>query len=114
MRERVCGGLEGAVFHTDHGAQYASAEFAALCGELGVTQSMGAVGTSADDAACESFHAALKREVLQDRRRRESAEQCRSEVFRRLVRYNSLRRHPTNGQISPAAYEQSHSMNLAA
>lgn len=108
------GGLEGAVFHTDHGAQYASAEFAALCGELGVTQSMGAVGTSADNAACESFHAALKREVLQDRRRWESAEQCRGEVFRWLVRYNSLRRHSTNGQISPAAYEQSHSMDLAA
>ena len=33
--------------------------------ELGVTQSMGAVGTSADNAACESFNATLKRETLQ-------------------------------------------------
>lgn len=108
------GGLAGAIFHTDHGAQYTSAEFAVLCGELDVTQSMGAVGTSADNAACESFHASLKREVLKDRRRWNSAEECRREVFTWLVRYNSRRRHSTNGQISPAAYEQSHSMTLAA
>jgi len=37
-----------------------------LCKELGVTQSMGAVGTSADNSLAESFNAALKREVLQD------------------------------------------------
>ncbi|WAX76411.1 IS3 family transposase [Streptomyces sp. KMM 9044] len=108
------GGLKDAVFHSDHGAQYASTEFAAPCGELGVTQSMGAVGTSADNAACESFPATLKREVLQDRRRWQGTEQCRGEVFRRLVRYNSLRRHSTNGQISPVAYEHSQSMDLAA
>jgi transposase InsO family protein len=108
------GGLDGAVFHTDHGAQYTSAEFALLCEELGVTQSMGAVGTSADNAACESFHASLKREVLQDRRRWDNAEECRREVFAWLVRYNSRRRHSTNGQMSPVAYEQSHSMALAA
>ncbi|TCN39499.1 integrase-like protein [Rhodococcus sp. SMB37] len=38
-------GLGGAVFHSDHGAQYTSKEFAALCARLGVTQSMGKVGT---------------------------------------------------------------------
>ncbi len=32
----------------------------------GVTQSMGAVGTSADNAVAESFNATLKREILQD------------------------------------------------
>ena len=48
------GSLAGAVFHTDHGAQYTSREFASLCSELGVTQSMGAVGTSADNAAAEN------------------------------------------------------------
>jgi transposase InsO family protein len=42
------GSLAGALFHSDHGAQYTSREFADLCSELGVTQSMGSVGTSAD------------------------------------------------------------------
>jgi transposase InsO family protein len=39
------GSLAGAIFHTDHGAQYTSKDFAALCTRLGVTQSMGKVGT---------------------------------------------------------------------
>src|SRR4029453_13457650 len=54
----------GAIFHSDHGAQYASKAFAQLCAQWGVTQSMGAVGTSADNALAESFNATLKRETL--------------------------------------------------
>lgn len=48
------GSLDGAVFHSDNGAQYASKEFAKVCRELGVTRSRGAVGTSADNATAES------------------------------------------------------------
>ena len=33
------GGLAGAVFHSDHGSQYTSREFADICATLGVTQS---------------------------------------------------------------------------
>ncbi|GFH38264.1 hypothetical protein SCWH03_45060 [Streptomyces pacificus] len=47
---RIRGSLASAVFHSDHGAQYTSREFAGVCAELGVRQSMGAVGTSADNA----------------------------------------------------------------
>jgi len=43
------GSLAGAVFHSDHGSVYTSADYAKLCGQLGLTQSMGAVGTSADN-----------------------------------------------------------------
>ena len=32
------------VFHSDHGSQYTSSDFAKLCQELGVTQSMGRSG----------------------------------------------------------------------
>jgi len=46
--------------------QYPSKDFVRLCKELGVTQSMGAVGANADNSLAESFSAALKREVLQD------------------------------------------------
>lgn len=105
---RTRGGLAGAIFHSDHGAQYTSKEFAELCAELGVTQSMGAVGTSADNAACESFHATLKRETLQGAHHYEGAATCRNTVFRWLVRYNTRRRHSTNGHLSPVAYEHLH------
>ena len=36
-----------------------------LCTKLGVRQSMGAVGRSADNALAESFNATLKHELLQ-------------------------------------------------
>jgi transposase InsO family protein len=51
MAAHTRGSLDGAVFHSDHGAQYVSRAFADLCTELGVTRSMGAIGTSADNAA---------------------------------------------------------------
>lgn len=39
------GSLAGAIFHADHGSQYTSEDFANLCRVLGVTQSMGGVGS---------------------------------------------------------------------
>jgi transposase InsO family protein len=100
------GGLTGSVFHSDHGSQYTSMDFANLCRDFGVTQSMGAVGTSADNALAESFNAALKREVLQDDSCWDDAATCRREVFRWLVRYNTKRRHSHCRYVSPAAYER--------
>jgi transposase InsO family protein len=100
------GQLDGAVFHSDHGAQYGSADFAAACGRLGVLQSMGAVGTSADNAAAEAFNASLKRETLQGRKRWSGAREARLAVFRWVTRYNTTRRHSALGQISPINYEQ--------
>ncbi len=112
---RVRGSLVGAVFHSDHGAQYSSREFASFCAELGVRQSMGAVGTSADNALAESFNATLKRETLRGARRFDGARACRLAVFRRTTRYNTRRRHSANGQQAPIAYEQqSATLTLAA
>ncbi|MFJ3338423.1 IS3 family transposase [Streptomyces sp. NPDC086766] len=102
------GGLDGAVFHSDHGSQYASRQFADLCDQLGVTRSMGAVGSSADNAACESFHASLKREPLQGARDYGDAAACRMTVFRWLTRYNTRRRQSANGHLSPDDYERRH------
>ncbi|MEU2915506.1 IS3 family transposase [Streptomyces massasporeus] len=113
--ERTRGSLAGAVFHSDHGAQYTSREFAGVCAELGVRQSMGAVGTSADNALAESFNAALKRETLRGARRYDGARACRLAVFRWTTRYNTRRRHSANGQQAPIAYEQrSATITLAA
>lgn len=62
--QRARGSLKGAIFHSDHGSVYTSKAFSSRCTMLGVTQSMAAVGTSADNALAESFNATLKREVL--------------------------------------------------
>jgi transposase InsO family protein len=101
------GSLAGAVFHADHGSQYTSRDFANLCRQLWVIQSMGGVGSSADNALAESFNAALKREVLQDRSCWPDAASCRREVFRWLARYNTKRRHSRCRYSSPATFERS-------
>lgn len=100
------GNLRGAIFHSDNGAQYASREFAALCDQFGVIRSRGAVGTSADNAAAESFNASLKRETLQGAKRWPGARAARLSVFRWVTRYNTRRRHSALGQQSPITYEQ--------
>lgn len=52
-----------AIFHSDRGSQYTSTEFQDHCAGLGVTQSMGAVGTCWDNAVAESFFATLKSDL---------------------------------------------------
>ncbi|WP_094180161.1 IS3 family transposase [Cellulomonas sp. PSBB021] len=99
------GSLKGAVFHSDHGSVYCSKAYAKLCRKLGLTQSMGAVGSSADNALAESFNATIKREVLQDAACWPDELTCRRQVFTWLVRYNTRRRHSWCGYLSPSNYE---------
>ena len=63
--DQIRGGVAGAKFHSDHGSHCTSKDFAKLYKNLGATQSMGAVGTSVDNALAHSFNATLKHEVLQ-------------------------------------------------
>lgn len=106
------GSLHGAIFHSDHGSVYTSRTYADLCEELGVIQSMGAVGTSADNSLAESFNATLKREVLQDAHAWPTQLACRREVFRWVTRYNTRRRHSWCRYQSPNAYEDTHANKL--
>ena len=102
------GSLTGSVFHSDHGSVYTSKAYALLCKEFGVVQSMGAVGTSADNALAEAFNATAKREVLQEDATWPDQATCRREMFRWLVRYNLTRRHSWCRYSSPTDYENAH------
>ncbi|MFR9859272.1 IS3 family transposase [Corynebacterium striatum] len=102
---KVRGSLDGAIFHSDHGSVYTSQAFRDHCTQLGVRQSMGAVGTSADNALAESFNATLKREVLRDRKVFDSPISCRQEVFRWCMRYNTRRRHSWCNLLAPDDFE---------
>ena len=109
---KVRGSLKGAIFHSDHGSVYTSQAFRDHCAQLGVRQSMGAVGTSADNALAESFNATLKREVLRDRKLFESPISCRQEVFRWCMRYNTRRRHSWCNLLAPDDFEALNSATL--
>ena len=78
---------------------------------------MGRIGSSADNALAESVNAALKRETLQGAKRWASVRlECRHEVFRWLIRYNSRRRHSGLGYRAPVDFEANCAsmMDLAA
>ena len=107
------GSLVGAIFHSDHGSVYTSKAYAALCEQLGVTQSTGVVGTSADNSLAESFNATLKRELLAGRSAFPDQATAYRAVFRWANRYNTRRRHSAIGNISPNAYEAARSATLA-
>lgn len=109
-RER--GSLQGAIFHSDHGSVYTSKAYTSLCEQLGVTQSMGAIGSSADNALAESFNAALKRELLEGRSVFPDAATAYRAVFRWANRYNTKRRHSAIGNIAPNTYETAVSTTL--
>lgn len=98
-------GVDGVVFHSDRGSQYTSAEFAELCEQLDVVQSMGATGVCWDNAEAESFFGTLKRELAHN-----STWPTRADARRDLIRwiegwFNPRRLHSTLGYHSPIETE---------
>jgi len=90
-----------AIFHTDKGAQYTSAAFAAFCTDRQVRTSLGRTGVCWDNAAAESFFASLKNEMyyrytFSTRARARFAVADYIEVF-----YNRRRLHSTLGYRTP-------------
>jgi len=105
--------LAGAVFHSDHGAVGLHQQrLRQLCVQLGVTQSMDAIGSSADNALAGSFNATLKREILQDTACWADETTYRRPVFAWIVRYNTRRRHSWCGYQPPSTCESRYAATL--
>jgi transposase InsO family protein len=105
MAAAVRGGdVAGVIFHTDKGGEYVGDLFARACSSLGVTQSMGRVGSALDNAAAESFNSTLEHELL-SRKQFETTDQARREVARFIDAYNHQRRHSSCEMLAPVAYE---------
>jgi transposase InsO family protein len=99
------GVVAGVVFHTDQGGEYTGEVFAAACRSAGVTQSMGRTCSALDNAVAESFNSTLEFELLRDQRFA-TREQARRAVAAWIDEYNTIRRHSTNGLLSPVDYER--------
>jgi putative transposase len=90
-----------AVFHSDRGTQYTSAEFTRFCKAHGVRTSVGRTGQCWDNAAAESFFAALKNEMYH-RQAFPSPVRARFAVADYIeVFYNRQRLHSTLGYRTP-------------
>jgi transposase InsO family protein len=105
MAAAVRGGdVDGVVFHSDKGGEYVGDLFAQACEALGVTQSMGRVGSALDNAAAESFNSTLEHELL-SRNHFETIDQARRVVARFIDAYNHRRRHSSCEMLPPVTYE---------
>jgi putative transposase len=96
-----------AIFHSDRGSNYTSAEFAAVLGGLGIRQSVGRTGICFDNALAESFNAALKVERVH-RTVYPTRKKAREDIARYIeLRYNRMRLHSALGYRTPQeAYDE--------
>ena len=105
MASAVRGGnVDGVIFHSDKGSEYTADLFGSACDALGVTQSMGRVGSALDNAAAESFNSTLEHELL-SRHKFATRDAARLRVARFIDNYNHRRRHSSCEMLSPVAYE---------
>jgi transposase InsO family protein len=91
----------GAVFHSDRGSNYTSAEFAAALDRLGIRQSVGRTGTCFDNALAESVNAAVKVELV-NRTVYPTRKKAKEDIARYIeLRYNRTRLHSGLGYRTP-------------
>lgn len=103
MRRRIP--LEGAIFHTDQGIEYAGDRFQAALKEAELKASMSGKGRCLDNATAESFFHTFKTESFYQRKFEDLA-QIKKEFTSYIYFYNNERLHSSLGYVSPREYEQ--------
>jgi putative transposase len=92
---------EGAIFHSDRGSNYTSAEFAGVLESLGIRQSVGRTGICFDNALAESVNGTLKVELVH-----RTVYATRQKAYDHIaqwieLRYNRTRLHSALGYRTP-------------
>ena len=102
------GDVKGVIFHSDRGSEYVSSRFKRACRRLGVTQSMGRVGSCFDNAVSEAFNSVLKVEYVH-RHTFATRTEARLKIATWITGfYNTRRLHSVCGYRSPIDYEHKH------
>jgi putative transposase len=103
---------EGLIHHSDRGSQYASIDYTDKLKQANITISMSRKGNCYDNACIESFHSALKKELIYQKKYRTRDEAMMS-IFDYLVGfYNSKRIHSSLNYLSPSQFERQYYMKL--
>jgi putative transposase len=91
--------------HSDRGSQFRSRAFVGVLKDHGLVGSMGRVASAADNAAIESFHSLLQKNVLNSRRW-ETREELRLEIVTWIEKkYHRQRRKRRLGKLTPVEFE---------
>jgi transposase InsO family protein len=93
------------VVHSDRGSQFRARSFRAVLAAAGLQGSMGRVASAGDNAAMESWHALLQKNVLDRRRWRTRDELHQAIVFWTEHTYNRRRRQRALGKLTPVEFE---------
>lgn len=91
----------GAIFHSDRGSNYTSAEYAAVLEGLNIRQSVGRTGICYDNALAESVNGTVKVELVH-RTVYATRRQAMDDIARYIeLRYNKTRLHSALGYRTP-------------
>jgi transposase InsO family protein len=93
------------VVHSDRGSQFRSRAFRAVLAAAGLTGSMGRVAAAGDNAAMESFHSLLQKNVL-NRQRWATRDELRYAIIHWIEHtYHRRRRQRALGKLTPVEFE---------
>lgn len=97
--------VAGCIVHSDRGSQFRSRKFVRALRRHSQVGSMGQVGSSADNAAMESFFALLQKNVL-NRKQWRTRDELRIAIITWIERtYHRRRRQDALGRLTPIEYE---------
>jgi putative transposase len=103
---------EGLIHHSDRGSQYASIDYTNKLKEAKIIISMSRKGNCYDNACIESFHSAIKKELIYQKKYT-TRDEAKMSIFSYLVGfYNSKRIHSTLGYVSPNVFEKQYLLKL--
>jgi putative transposase len=100
--------LNEVVHHSDRGSQYTSIRFAERLAEAGIQPSVGAVGSSYDNALAETIIGLYKTELIHRRKPWKTVEDVEMATARWVDWFNNQRIYQHCGDIPPAALESAH------
>lgn len=100
------------IFHSDKGSQYRSKAFKNLLKEFNIQQSMCGKANCYDNAAMESFHSSLKKELIYPGKI-DDQKATQLKVFDYIEGfYNKNRIHSSLGYLSPEKFESNYQLRM--
>lgn len=97
--------LKDVVHHTDRGSQYTSIRFSERLAEAGIQPSVGAVGSSYDNALAETINGLYKTELIKPRKPWRTVEDIELATAQWVDWFNHRRLYEYCGDIPPAELE---------
>jgi putative transposase len=100
--------LKDVVHHTDRGSQYTSIRFTERLAEAGIQPSVGAVGSSYDNALAETINGLYKTELIKPRKPWRTIDELEYATARWVDWFNHHRLYEYCGDIPPVEMEAAH------